>query len=192
MMVEISLTPTNPGWVDVVLSDFNRFLQDHASCEKKASGMALSLVSHYPDKPSLVNAMIDLAVEELSHYREVVRLLAKRGVTVAPDTRDTYVRQLNALVRRGTENYLLDRLLIASIIECRGTERFRLVAQALPAGAEKRFFNALSQAEARHWSVFLDLARQYCDPMVVEPRLRELTHAEAEIVASLPLEPRVH
>ena len=48
-----SLTPLNPspeGWVTCVLADFDAFLQDHASAEKKASGMALSMVSHYPDQ----------------------------------------------------------------------------------------------------------------------------------------------
>ncbi len=188
----MNLEPTNPAWVNVVLGDFDRFLQDHASCEKKASGMALSLASHYPDKLALVNAMVDLAVEELSHYREVVRLLARRGLTIAPDTRDAYVRQLNALVRHGTANYLLDRLLVASIIERRGNERFGLIAEALPAGSEKRFFVALTQAEARHWSIFLELAQQYCTPELVETRLQNMLRAEARIVASLPLEPRVH
>ena len=188
----MNLAPTNPGWVEVVLADFDRFLQDHASCEKKASGMALSLASHYPDRPALVNAMVDLAVEELSHYREVVRLLVKRGMTIAPDTRDSYVRQLNALVRQGSGLYLLDRLLVASIIERRGHERFGLVAGALPEGGEKRFFAALTQAEARHWTVFLDLAREYCDREAVASRLRELIAAEAGIVAALPLEPRMH
>ena len=188
----MKLAPTNRAWTAVVLGDFDRFLQDHASCEKKASGMALSLAAHYPDKPSLVNAMVDLAVEELSHYREVVRLLVKRGVTIAPDSRDSYVRQLNALVRRGSDLYLLDRLLVASIIERRGHERFGLVAEALPEGVEKRFFTALTQAEARHWSVFLDLAREYCGGETVESRLRVLVAAETEIVSALPLEPRVH
>ena len=81
---------------------------------------------------------------------------------------------------------------MASVIERRGHERFGLVAQALPEGAEKKFFTALSQAEARHWTVFLDLAREYCDPDAVESRLHSLITAEAEIVAALPLEPRVH
>ena len=188
----MNLAPTNPGWVDVVLGDFDRFLQDHASCEKKASGMALSLAAHYPDKPALVNAMVDLAVEELSHYREVVRLLVKRGLTIAPDTRDSYVRQLNALVRHGTDLYLLDRLLVASVIERRGHERFGLVAIALPAGTDKKFFTALTQAEDRHWTVFLDLAREYFDRSDVESRLNSLVSEEAGIVAALPLEPRVH
>lgn len=186
------LAPTDPAWVAVALGDFDRFLQDHASCEKKASGMALSLASHYPDKPALVNAMVDLAVEELSHYREVVRLLVRRGLTIAPDTRDSYVRQLNALARHGPGTYLLDRLLVASIIERRGHERFGLVAEALPEGGEKRFFAALTQAEGRHWAIFLDLAREYFDGDAVESRLPVLVRAESDIVAALPLEPRVH
>ena len=188
----MNLVPTDPAWTSVALGDFDRFLQDHASCEKKASGMALSLAAHYPDKPALVNAMVDLAVEELSHYREVVRLLFRRGLTIAPDTRDSYVRQLNALVRQGSDLYLLDRLLVASVIERRGHERFGLVAGALPEGTEKKFFTALTQAEARHWTVFLDLAREYFDTDAVESRLQSLVGEEAEIVAALPLEPRVH
>ena len=188
----MNLVPTDPAWVSVVLGDFDRFLQDHASCEKKASGMALSIASHYPDKPALVRAMVDLAVEELSHYREVVRLLTRRGVMIAPDTRDAYVRQLNALIRNGSGTYLLDRLLVASIIECRGHERFGLVAEALPTGAEQRFFAALTQAEARHWTIFFDLARKYCVGDALDSRLQVLVAAEAEIVSALPLEPRVH
>ena len=188
----MNLAPTNPAWTAAVLGDFDRFLQDHASCEKKASGMALSLASHYPDKAALVTAMVDLAVEELSHYREVVRLLVKRGQSIAPDTRDRYARQLNALVRRGSGPYLLDRLLVASVIERRGHERFGLLVRALPEGGEKKFFSALTQAEARHWAVFLDLAREYFHRDAVDSRLQELVRAEAEIVAGLPLEPRVH
>ena len=188
----MKLAPTNPAWVAVVLGDFDRFLQDHASCEKKASGMALSIAAHYPDKPALVAAMVDLAVEELSHYREVVRLLLRRGLTIAADSRDSYVRELNALIRRGPEVYLLDRLLVASIIERRGHERFGLVAEALPEGAEQRFFAAITQSEARHWTGFLDLARQHCPPDALAPRLSALVAAEADIVAALPLEPRVH
>ena len=73
--MELQLEPTPSGWLDAVCDDFDAFLKDHASCEKKASGMALNIASHYPDQPALVSAMADLAVEELGHYREVIRLL---------------------------------------------------------------------------------------------------------------------
>ncbi|MEY3006572.1 MAG: hypothetical protein RI942_914, partial [Pseudomonadota bacterium] len=64
---------TSRDWIDTVMADFDTFLLDHAAAEKKASGMAISMLSHYPDKVELVSTMADLAVEELTHYREVVK-----------------------------------------------------------------------------------------------------------------------
>ena len=66
--------------------------------------------SHYPDQPALLMAMADLAVEELSHYREVIRIMLARGITPAADSKDPYVNQLNSHIRRGSEFFLLDRL----------------------------------------------------------------------------------
>ena len=40
---------------------FDQFLLDHAAAEKKAAGMALSMLSHYPDRARLVTAMSELA-----------------------------------------------------------------------------------------------------------------------------------
>ena len=36
---------TPKAWAEVVLSDFDAFLTDHAAAEKKASGMAMSMIS---------------------------------------------------------------------------------------------------------------------------------------------------
>jgi len=192
MTTALHLAPTPKGWVDVVLDDFNRFLQDHASCEKKAAGMALKLASHYPDKPVLLNAMADLAVEEMSHYREVIRLLTARGAAPAPDEKDPYIAAMNRHVRQGPACFLLDRLAIAALVEARGCQRFGLLAEALPEGAERRFFRALYESERRHSELFLDLARQHCDAEALGPRIKTLIDAEADIVAALPLLPRLH
>jgi tRNA-(ms[2]io[6]A)-hydroxylase len=190
----VEIEPTADGWLDAVLQDFDSFLKDHASCEKKASGMALNIASHYPDKPELLNAMAELAVEELSHYREVVALLTERGLSPGPDTKDPYVRSMNALIRRGSEYYLVDRLLIAAIVERRGFERFSLIATALPAGGEKRFYQAISASEDRHWQLFVSLANSHTglDRDAISDRLAELIDAETEIVECLPLRPALH
>ena len=82
---------------------------------------------------ALVAAMAELAVEELTHYREVVKWIHRRGLLTAADRKDHYVLALRDAIRSGSEAYLLDRLLTASIIEARGAERFALVAAALPA-----------------------------------------------------------
>jgi tRNA-(ms[2]io[6]A)-hydroxylase len=186
------LYQTPAAWTQTVLSDFDSFLQDHAAAEKKASGMAISMLSHYPDRVELVAAMADLAVEELTHYREVVKWLHKRGQLTTADTKDPYVTEFRKVIRGESDAYLLDRLLTASIIEARGAERFGLVATALEAGGLKKFYQSLARSEQRHYELFLQLAKLYIEPAVVEQRWQELLNIEAAIVAALPHRAALH
>ena len=48
---------TPAAWTDGIVEAMDVFLPDHATAEKKASSMAMTMVSHYPDKPELVSAM---------------------------------------------------------------------------------------------------------------------------------------
>ncbi|MEM7219239.1 MAG: tRNA-(ms[2]io[6]A)-hydroxylase [Pseudomonadota bacterium] len=189
---ELRLAPSAPQWLDAVKADFDTFLRDHASCEKKASGMAMNIASHYPDKPDLLRAMMDLAVEELSHYREVVRLLLDRGSAPGADSRDAYVHAMNGLIRRGTDVYLFDRLLVAAVIEARGHERFALLAQQLEDESLRRFYRAISASEDRHWTLFCELAALYFPRDQIVSRLAELVRHEARIVADLPPRAALH
>lgn len=183
---------TDPRWLEAVLADFPAFLRDHASCEKKASGMALAMAAHYPDRPVLLAAMADLAAEELGHYREVVRLLVERRLKPAPDVRDPYVNALNAEVRRGSMEYLLDRLLVGAVVECRGAERFALVAESHPDSGLRKFYRAIATSEGRHWRTFLELARHECPDQDVTERLNALLVREADIVGTLPVRAALH
>ena len=87
------------AWTEAVMADFDAFLLDHAAAEKKASGMAISMLSHYPDRVELVAAMAELAVEELTHYREVVKWIHRRGLLTAADRKDHYVLALRNAIR---------------------------------------------------------------------------------------------
>ena len=190
--IDLTLTATPEGWLESVLANFDSFLSDHASCEKKASGMALSIASHYPDKPQLLNAMAELAVEELSHYREVVRLISQRGGIPGADTKDPYINALNATIRKGPQHYLLDRLLIAAVVERRGHERFALLAAALDGDPLGSFYRAIAASEDRHWQLFIDLAEAHCDRSEIPARLECLIETEAQVMAALPIQPRLH
>jgi len=183
---------TSADWTAVVMADFDSFLQDHAAAEKKASGMAISMLSHYPDRMALVAAMADLAVEELTHYREVVKWIHRRGQVTTADRKDDYIAAFRQFVRRGREVYLLDRLLTASIIEARGAERFALVADALDPGPLQRFYQSIARSEERHFELFLDLANTYIDRGSVAARWDELLDIEADIAARQPLRPALH
>jgi tRNA-(ms[2]io[6]A)-hydroxylase len=186
------LSASSSAWLATVLADFDAFLRDHASCEKKASGMAMSLIAHYPDKPLLIRAMLNLAVEELSHFREVMRHVLDRSLVPARETRDDYVNQLQALMDQGKHMYLLDRLLVGAIVEARGAERFGLIAAALPKGKLKNFYAGITDSENRHYELFLELAAQHYPLDIINTRLPVLLQHEARILAELPLKAALH
>ncbi len=179
-------------WLAAVLADFDRFLLDHAANERKASAMAMSLVAHYPDKKHLLEAMIDLALEELNHFRQVVRLINRRGLVLAPDEKDAYVNRLRAHIRRGSEDYFLDRLLCASVIEARGAERFALVADGLEDEELRTFYSSLARSEGNHHRLFLDLAARYFPPDRVERRWADWIAVEDQVLGSLEIRARLH
>ncbi|MFN2386199.1 MAG: tRNA-(ms[2]io[6]A)-hydroxylase [Thermoanaerobaculia bacterium] len=183
---------TPPEWLEAVLADFDGFLLDHAACERKASGSALSMLAHYPDRRRLADAMVELACEELDHFARVYRHIASRGLSLRRDSKSAYAHRLAAAFRSGSEAYFLDRLLASGIMEARGCERFGLVAGALPPGPLQDLYRELTVSEARHRGLFVRLARHYFDAAAVHARLEELLDVEAEIVQSLPLRAAVY
>lgn len=183
---------TPMAWQTVVLNNFDEFLLDHAAAEKKAAGMALSMISHYPDRRELVEAMSDLAVEEMSHYREVIRWIHRRGLQLGADTKDPYVLAIRAEIRKGSDVYFLDRLVTSGIIEARGCERFALVEQGLEEGPLKKFYAGIVRSEQRHFEELMALAELYFDRQVVVERADELLDIEAKIVEALPIRAALH
>ncbi|MDQ2993615.1 MAG: tRNA-(ms[2]io[6]A)-hydroxylase [Pseudomonadota bacterium] len=183
---------TTPLWTATVLADFDSFLIDHAACERKASSMAMSMLLHYSDKPTLVQAMTELAVEELLHFKAVMTHINARQLILRPDEKDPYVNQLRTTIRTHSAHYLLDRLLVASIIEKRGAERFGLVANALTPGKLQEFYRNITDSESRHFILFLELATEYFDSASITTRLHELLEVEAKIIENLPLRAALH
>lgn len=184
---------TDPRWTDAVLADLDAFLSDHAHNERKVVGSALALAGHHPLRSDLVRAMTELAAEELGHFGQVHALLLARGATLGFDQPDPYAGPLNKLLRRRDVNeYLLDRLLVFAVVEARGCERFKLLADALPPGDLKEFYTELFRCEARHHGLFTGLAQQIFDRATVLARLDEILEAEGAIVARLPFRAALH
>ncbi|HIA05868.1 MAG TPA: tRNA-(ms[2]io[6]A)-hydroxylase [Flavobacteriales bacterium] len=184
---------TSPEWVKTVMADFDTFLLDHADCERKASAMAMSFIAKYPDRKEIIPELIETAVEELEHFQLVFDVMLKRGVDVGMEIeKDPYVRQLLKLSHSSGEKRFMDKLLIASVIECRGTERFKLIAEALEEGELKDFYKMLWTVEAKHGNVFVKMALEYFSNEEVYSRLEELMLEEAKIVENLELRAAVH
>ena len=181
------------AWLEAVMQDFDSFLQDHADCERKASAMAMSFVAKYPDRTEIIPELIETAQEELEHFRDVYKIMESRGITLRHEIQaDEYVNKLLKQCRSGRFERFIDRLLLASVVECRGAERFRMIYEALPAGDLKKFYHQLWASEAKHGNIFVVMALNYAPEDEVYKRLRELVAAEAPILQALPIRAALH
>ncbi len=185
--------PSPKAWVDAVMGDFDAFLVDHASCERKASATGMSFIVRYPDRVEMIDELIAFAREELEHFHLVYKIMEKRGLRLAQkDEKDPYVNRLMKHVRNGSRERMLDRFVMAAIVEARGCERFALVADALPEGELKEFYMDIARSEARHHGFFLRLARHYFEQEEIDLRYSEFLRLEGEIMLALPIRAALH
>lgn len=183
---------TNAEWLLRVKNDTVALLADHAHCEKKAASMAISLLSRYSERKELVNEMAELAIEEMSHFRMVLKKMEDRNIGLTRDPGDSYAQALHTQIRKSEPDRLLDTLIVSSLIEARSCERFKLLSETVADPDLRTFYFSLLASEARHRNTFLDLARLYFPADGVNKRLGELEDFEAKLVQSLPSMPMMH
>jgi tRNA-(ms[2]io[6]A)-hydroxylase len=188
----LPLTDTDPRWVEVALTDLDAVYSDHLHCERKAALSALSLIRAYPGHAEVVAQLSRLAHEETSHVVQVGQLLSRTGTALRHDFGDDYAHALRRYIRKGEPARLLDRLLVFGLIEARSAQRLGLLAAALTVAQGAPLYRALATAEVRHRDMFLRLTTVVVPAAEAAARTRELAAVEAEIVAALPLLPRIH
>lgn len=160
---------TPDAWFGAALNDLGTLLIDHANCEKKAAGTALSLLYRYVDKPKLLRRMSRLAREELRHYEQVLAMMDSLGLEYGHLTPSRYAGAMRASIRTSEPGRLIDTLIVGAVVEARSCERFAGLALRV-GGRLGSFYERLLESESRHADHYLDLARDYAGA----------THAEAE------------
>lgn len=180
-------------WIETVLDDFNHFLKDHADAERKASGMAMSFVAKYPDRTEIIQDLIHTGIEELEHFRLVYKIMQERGLQLNHSiAKDHYVEKLLKAMHSGIEERFRDRLIIASIVENRGFERFKMVSEHIQDEKLAKFYHMIYESEAKHGNIFVDMALNYFPAEQVFNRWEELAAVEADILQQLPIRPTLH
>ncbi|WP_010521732.1 tRNA-(ms[2]io[6]A)-hydroxylase [Aquimarina agarivorans] len=186
--------PTDPRWVNIVEKNIDEILIDHAYCELKAASTAISLINSFPEYTELVQEMIALTKEEMSHFKLVHDKLLKRGNVLGRDRKDDYVIELLKFFPKGGSRttQLVHRLLYAALIEARSCERFKLLSEQLPDAELSKFYRDLMVSEANHYTMFLNFARQYGERTEVDSKWQELLDYESKIMQSLSKNASIH
>jgi tRNA-(ms[2]io[6]A)-hydroxylase len=184
---------TPDAWFDAALGQTELLLIDHANCEKKAAGTALSLLYRYVDRADLLDRLSRLAREELRHFEQVVELMRALDVDYVHVSASRYAGALRRQVRGAEPDRLIDTLLVSAIVEARSCERFAGLVNrfdTLNTGLA-RFYERLLESEARHFADYLELAEGYADAPI-EDRLAIMLDAERELIESPDPEFRFH
>lgn len=186
--------PTDPRWVNIVEKNIEEILTDHAFCEQKATSTAISLIVSFPEYTELVQEMVALVKEEISHFKMVHDIILKRGWVLGRDRKDEYVIELMKFFPKGGSRttQLVHRLLYAALIEARSCERFRLLSEQLQDKELATFYWNLMASEANHYTMFLGFARKYGDKKEVDAKWQQLLEYEAKIIANLGRSETIH
>ena len=187
--------PTDPRWVKIVEKNIHEILTDHAFCEQKAASTAISLMIRYPEESELVEAMIALAQEELSHFEMVHQKIRERGWVLGRERKDQYVRDLRQFFPNGGSrmDQLVHQLLYAAMIEARSCERFRLLSESIDDKDLQKFYKKLMISEAHHYTLFLKLARKYGqDEKTVNKKWNILLEFEAKLMVQMGKKKTMH
>lgn len=175
---------TDPRWVNIVEKNIEEILTDHAWCEQKAASNAISTVVRFPDYPELVDELIRVSLEEMTHFKMVVEEINKRGMNLGFEQKDPYVADLRKFIKRGGDRtyQLVQALLLAAMIEARSCERFRILSEEIDDEELRKFYRDLMVSEAEHYTMFIGFARKYGVDIDVDKRWAEFLDYEAGLM----------
>ncbi|SDE61376.1 tRNA-(ms[2]io[6]A)-hydroxylase [Riemerella columbipharyngis] len=185
--------PTDPRWANIAEGNIEEILTDHAWCEQKAASNAITLVTMLPEHTEIVTELLAIAQEELEHFQQVHEIIKKRGFVLGNPRKDDYVNDLFKFIVQGSrEQFIIDRMLFAAMIEARSCERFKVLTENIKDEELKTFYRELMISEANHYTTFIGFARALGNPEEVNKRWEEWLEYEAKVIKSYGKKETIH
>ncbi|SFA91478.1 tRNA-(ms[2]io[6]A)-hydroxylase [Flavobacterium swingsii] len=185
---------TDPRWVNIVESNIEEILTDHAWCEQKAATNVITIITYNSEHEELVTELLKIAKEEIDHFQMVHEIIKERGLTLGRERKDHYVNELFKFLKKdGSRNdAFVDRLLFSAMIEARSCERFKVLSQNIKDKKLADFYRELMISEAGHYTTFLGFARKYSEKVDVDKRWAEWLEFEGELISNYGTKETIH
>ena len=186
--------PTDPKWVNIVESNIEEILTDHAWCEQKAASNAIAIIAHNSEHVDLVTELTEIVKDEIDHFQQVHDIIKSRGLVLGRERKDSYVGELFKFMEKGKGRIisLVDRLLFSAMIEARSCERFKVLSENIDDEFLANFYHELMISEAGHYTTFINFARQYGTGIDVDKRWQEWLDYEAKVIQNYGTKETVH
>lgn len=175
---------TETSWAEIAKVNLQQILTDHAFLEQKAASNAVSIIINYSEETELVKEMSNIAIEEMQHFKMVHLLMVKRGMVLGREQKNDYAVRLQKFFHKTKDrtDALIQRLLVAALIEARSCERFKVFSENMEDEELSKFYKNLMISEANHYTTFLQFAREYQDREIVDKKWNALLAFEAEMM----------
>ncbi len=175
---------TETSWAEIAKVNLQQILTDHAFLEQKAASNAVSIIINYSEETALVKEMSSIAIEEMQHFKMVHSLMVKRGMVLGREQKNDYAIRLQKFFNKTKDRTeaLVQRLLVAALIEARSCERFKVFSENMEDQELSKFYSNLMISEANHYTTFLKFAREYQDREIVDQKWNALLAFEAEMI----------
>ena len=175
---------TETSWAEIAKVNLQQILTDHAFLEQKAASNAVSIIINYSEETALVKEMSSIAIEEMQHFKMVHSLMVKRGMVLGREQKNDYAIRLQKFFNKTKDRTeaLVQRLLVAALIEARSCERFKVFSENMENQELSKFYSNLMISEANHYTTFLKFAREYQDREIVDQKWNALLAFEAEMM----------
>ena len=138
--------------------------------------------------------MSNIAIEEMQHFKMVHLLMVKRGMVLGREQKNDYAIRLQKFFKKTGDrtDALIQRLLVAALIEARSCERFKVFSENMEDEELSKFYNNLMISEAGHYTTFLKFAREYQDREIVDKKWNDLLAFEAELMKERGKKATIH
>ncbi|MEO9570212.1 MAG: tRNA-(ms[2]io[6]A)-hydroxylase [Polaribacter sp.] len=185
---------TETSWAEIAKDNLQQILTDHAFLEQKAASNAVSIIINYSEETELVKEMSNIAIEEMQHFKMVHLLMVKRGMVLGREQKNDYAIRLQKFFNKTKDrtDALIQRLLVAALIEARSCERFKVFSENMEDEELSKFYNNLMISEANHYTTFLKFAREYQDREIVDKKWNALLAFEAEMMRERGNAAKIH
>jgi tRNA-(ms[2]io[6]A)-hydroxylase len=185
---------TDHNWVNIVENDLGTFLSDHLYAEQKAASNGFSFVMQYPEHTKLAVKMAAYSLEETEHFKRVLDFMQERNIPLKRDQKSAYVNHLRRFFTKSENKIenLVNRLLIASMIEARSCERFALLSKETKDAEIAAFYHSLIKDEVAHYKLFLDFAKSFQAEEIVLDKWNKFLEYEAAYISKLGKSALVH
>ena len=180
------LKPTQPGWLELNSANLDEFLTEAADCERKASALAMQFTSKYPKYKELMNGLVSIAIGNLQNFQALLGHFDKKGIEMLREIqKNLYTINLIYKCRHKHRERLLDKFIVASLLELRAAERYDQLINKLETKKMQSLLSRISARKKIHSEEYLQLTAKYFKAEEIKKRVKYFIQIEHTVMRSM-------